>query len=80
MKNTTKLKNILQLYTVSLDMDDEGRFHLTLIHKRSKGSTTFIDKGYTVVVGKAFSHMTRGLKTSLLINLHENSSKNNTIV
>ena len=62
MKNTTKLKNILQLYTISLDMDDEGNFHLTVIHKRDRSSATFIDKAYTTVIGKAFGHMKKKLK------------------
>lgn len=62
MKNTSKLKNILQLYTVSLDMDDDVNFHLTVIHKRDKSSATFVDKAYTVVIGKAFGHMSKKLK------------------
>ena len=44
MKNTTKLKHILQLYTVSLDMDDEDQFHLTLFSKHKSGTATFVDK------------------------------------
>jgi len=64
MKNTTKLKAILQLYTVSLDMDEEGLFHLTLINKRERGSITFSDKAYTVVMGKAFGHMVKKLKAA----------------
>jgi hypothetical protein len=64
MKNTTKLKHILQLYTVSLDMDDEEQFHLTLFSKRQAGSVTFVDKRYTTVVGKAFSHLTKNLKAN----------------
>ena len=62
MKNTTKLKHILQLYTVSLDMDDDGNFHLTLINKKDYSSNTFVDKAYSIVVGKAFSHMMKGIK------------------
>ena len=63
MKNTTKLKAILQLYTVALDMDEEGNFHLTLIHKRERTSATFVDKAYTSVVGKAFGYMKKELKS-----------------
>ena len=62
MKNTTKLKNILQLYSILLDMDEEGNFHLTARNKRSGTSETFINKSYTIVVGKAFFHMKRELK------------------
>jgi hypothetical protein len=62
MKNTTKLKHILQLYTLSIDMDEEGNFHLTMIDKRKNSSFTFIDKAYSIVVGKAFSQMMKEIK------------------
>jgi hypothetical protein len=62
VKNTTKLRNLLQLYTISLDMDEEDNFHLTLIHKTSGAAISFAEKAYTVVVGKAFSHMVKELK------------------
>lgn len=67
MKNTTKLKNILQLYTISLDMDEDNNFYLTAINKRTKAVETFIDKAYSVVIGKAFSHMKKELKKNLLM-------------
>jgi hypothetical protein len=62
MRNSTKLKNLLRLYVVSLDMDDDENFHLTLINKRGKSSVTFFDKAYTTVLAKAFSHMLKELK------------------
>jgi len=62
MKNTTKLKHILQLYTISLDMDEEGSFHLGLSSKTGKGHVDFVDPKYTVVIGKAFSHMMKMIK------------------
>ena len=65
MKNTTKLKHILQLYIISLDVDDDGNFHLTVISKRTKSAETFIDRSYSVVIGKAFGHLKKGLKNSL---------------
>jgi hypothetical protein len=43
-------------------MDEEDNFHLTLIHKTSGVAISFAEKAYTVVVGKAFSHMVRELK------------------
>ena len=64
MRNTTKLKNILQLYTISLDMDDDMNYYLTVISKRTKSAETFIDRSYSVVIGKAFSHMMKGVKSS----------------
>ncbi|MFI5150472.1 MAG: hypothetical protein ACHQRM_12115 [Bacteroidia bacterium] len=64
MKNTTKLKHILKLYTVSLDMDEEDQFHLTLTGKNRGAWITFIDKAYTTVIGKAFSHMMKEMKAN----------------
>ena len=62
MRNTTKLKNILQLYTVSIDMDEDGNFQLTLIDKRDRITQTFIAKSYSVVMSQAFSHMMKQIK------------------
>ncbi len=62
MKNTTKLRNILQLYTLSLDMDDEEMFRVTMADKRNSDLKTFSHKEYTVVIGKAFSHMMQQIK------------------
>jgi hypothetical protein len=62
MKNTTKLKHLLQLYTISLDMDADDQFHLTLVSKYKSGSATFVDKRYTTVMGKAFSFMMKAVK------------------
>ena len=62
MKNTTKLKNVLQLYTINLDMDDEQIFQLTLTGKRNGNSELFTDKSYTIVVAKAFGYMKKNLK------------------
>jgi hypothetical protein len=66
MKNTTKLKYILQLYTVSLDMDDDGSIYLTVINKRTGESETFSDKAYSIVVGKAFGYMKKKLKEPIV--------------
>lgn len=57
MRNTTKLKNILILYTVSIDMDENMNLHFTLIDKRNQRKTTIVAKSYTVAVAKAYSHM-----------------------
>jgi hypothetical protein len=62
MRNTTKLKHILQLYVVSLDMDEEEKIELTLIDKRNRSSQTFIDKSYSAVMQKAFSYMMKKIK------------------
>jgi hypothetical protein len=65
MKNTTKLKNILQLYTVHLDMDDDGNFVFTLRDKKNGSTETFVNKSYSVVIGKAFGYMKKELKFKL---------------
>ncbi|HEY4798590.1 MAG TPA: hypothetical protein VII99_05880 [Bacteroidia bacterium] len=62
MRNTTKLKNLLQLYSVSFDMDDEGNFHLTMNNKKDHTTQTVIDKTYTVVVEKAFRSMVKKIR------------------
>jgi hypothetical protein len=62
MKNTTKLKNILQLYTIYLDMDEDGNLYLKMVDKRNGEAETFIDKKYSVVIAKAFSNMKKKLK------------------
>lgn len=60
MRNTTKLKHILQLYTINLDIDEDEIFHLTVISKRTNSTETYIGP-YSVVIGKAFSHMKKKL-------------------
>ena len=62
MKNTTKLKHILQLYTVHLDMDHEDQFIFTLRDKRTGNSETFVDKSYSVVIAKGFGFMKKEMK------------------
>lgn len=64
MRNTTKLKHILQLYSVTLEMDDEGFFHLDMIHKRNGKSAIFVEKSYSVILRQAFSHVLKELKTT----------------
>ena len=61
MRNTTKLKHILQLYTLVLDMEDD-LFYVTLTHKHSGETYAFEDKNYTGVLRKAFSFMSKELK------------------
>lgn len=62
MRNTTKLKNILQLYTVQLDMDDDDNFIFTLRDKRTGASETFVHKSHSVVIAKGFGYMKREMK------------------
>ncbi len=62
MKNTTKLKHILQLYTIFLEMDEDNNLHFTVINKNTNEEEVFIDKAYSVVIRKAYSHMLKMLK------------------
>jgi hypothetical protein len=62
MRNTTKLKYILQLYTLSIEMDEEENLHFTIIDKRNGERNTIIDKSYIVVVRRAFVYMNKKLK------------------
>jgi hypothetical protein len=62
MRNTTKLKLILQLYNVSLEMDEDEVLHFTLMDKRTGERYTIIDKSYTVVVRRAFVYMNKEMR------------------
>lgn len=61
MRSTTKLKHILQLYTVALDMNDDGQMHLMIFDKKDNSSEEFINKSYSVVVDKAYRYMIKRL-------------------
>lgn len=61
MRNTTKLKQILQLYTLVLDME-EDLFYVTLTSKSTGETHAFEDKNYTGVIRKAYSFMSKELK------------------
>ena len=63
MRNSTKLKNLLQLYSATFDLDDDGNFRLTLVDKRNYDTQLFIDKAYSTVLSKAFSYMLKELKS-----------------
>jgi len=45
-------------------MDDDANFLLTAISKRTGSAETFVDKKYSVVIGKAFSLMMKQIKNS----------------
>jgi hypothetical protein len=62
MRNTTKLKNVLVRYTVSLDLADDGSFMLMLFDKVTHQSSEFEGKSYSIVITKAYSHLLRKLK------------------
>jgi hypothetical protein len=70
MRNTTKLKHILQLYTVALDMNEDGQMHLMIFDKKDNSSEEFINKSYSVLIDKAFRYMIKKLPPRS-IKLHE---------
>jgi len=65
MKNTTKLKLILQLYSVTFDMDEDDNLQLTLTDKRNGQKHTLTDKNYTAVMRMAFEYMNKQMKNPL---------------
>jgi hypothetical protein len=62
MKNTTKLKLILRLYTVLFDMDEDENLQLTLADKRNGERHTLTHKSYSAAVGLAFVFMNKQIK------------------
>ena len=62
MRNTTKLKILLQKYTVSFDMTDDEIFVLILTDKNNNDMQEFEGKSYSTVVAKAYSYLLRSLK------------------
>jgi hypothetical protein len=62
MKNTTKLKLILQIYIVSFEMDEEENLLMTLTDKRHGEKETFVHKNYTAVMRQAFVYMNKQMR------------------
>lgn len=62
MRNNTKLKILLQKYTLSFDMDENDAFTLVLTDKGTNDIHQFEGKSYGVVLSKAYSHLLRVLK------------------
>lgn len=61
MRNSTKLKTLLIKYTVSLDMDDDGRWVLLLTDKSNNDMKEFEGKSYGRVLALAYSWMLKTL-------------------
>ncbi len=62
MRNTTKLKILLQKYTVSFDMDDDGLFTLLLTDKNTNDTNQFEGESYSRVLALAYSYLLKSLK------------------
>jgi hypothetical protein len=67
MRNTTKLKQILLKYAITLTMDDDGLFTLALDDKHQHEENVFFEgKSYAIVVDKAHRYMNKKIKSELL--------------
>ena len=62
MRNTTKLKTVLQYYHLDLSMNDEEIMVLNMFDKITGSVMTFEDRSYSKLVGKAYSFMNKRLK------------------
>ena len=62
MRNSTKLRNILLKYSLTLDLTDQELFRITLMDKVTHELYVFEEKSYTRVLGKAFGHLLRETK------------------
>lgn len=65
MRNNTKLKLLLQKYTVTFEREDDGLFVLLLTDKNSGQMKEFEGKSYSDVLNKAYSYLLRILKNEL---------------
>lgn len=63
MRNNTKLKLLLQKYTVTFERENDGLFVLLLTEKNTGRMKEFEGKSYTIVLNKAYSYLLRILKT-----------------
>lgn len=62
MRNSTKLKILLQKYSITLERDDDEQFILLLTDKNTGKMEEFEGKSYSTVLSKAYSYLMRVLK------------------
>ena len=62
MRNNTKLKLLLQKYTVSFALDDDGLFTLILIDKSTNNQQQFEGESYAKVLAQAYSYLLRQVR------------------
>lgn len=62
MRNNTRLKTLLQKYTLTFDMTDDGIFILVLADKHTNNMRQFEGESYGNVLAKAYSYLLRQLK------------------
>ncbi len=62
MRNTTKLKAVLQHYHIDLSMNNAELMVLNLFHKVTGDAMIFEDSSYSKLIGKAYAYMNKQLK------------------
>lgn len=62
MRNNTKLKTLLQKYTIILDRDEDEIFKLRLTDKNKGTMQEFEGPSYGDVLSKAYSYLLKVLK------------------
>jgi hypothetical protein len=55
MRNTTKLKAVLQDYDIDLSLKDTEEIAMTIVDKKTGSYTIFENKSYSVLISKAYS-------------------------
>ena len=65
MRNNTKLKILLQKYTLTFDRDEDEIFKLRLIDKNKGNIKEFEGPSYGDVLSKAYSYLLKVLKNPL---------------
>lgn len=65
MRNTTKLKILLQKYTVTLNRDEDEIYKLRLTDKNRGTQQEFEGASYSVVLAKAYSYLLKVLKNPM---------------
>lgn len=65
MRNTTKLKILLQKYTVTLNRDEDEIFKLKLTDKNRGTQKELEAPSYSAVLAKAYSYLLKVLKNPM---------------
>lgn len=66
MRNGIKLKQILSLFVLSIELDDAGIFHFHLYHKGNGGQHQITAPNYSSGLSKAYSFFKQALTDSTL--------------
>jgi len=63
MRNTTKLKVVLQDYDIDLSLKDTEEIAMTIVDKKTGSYTIFENKSYSTLISKAYSFANKKRKT-----------------